>query len=124
MQRMLPRYVGLTFALLALVTSASADNDANDDINLDFSVISGLTGGPTSYLDGIKEMPWELSVFLNKCELDEGKLKASAKSAFTQSKLAFVDEVPAEHILAVQHSKSSLLPSQQSLDAPLQLSHE
>jgi hypothetical protein len=57
MQRMLPRYVGLTFALLALVTSASADNDANDDINLDFSVISGLTGGPTSYLDGIKEMP-------------------------------------------------------------------
>src|SRR5262249_25255604 len=78
--------------------SARAENAANTDIDLDFSVVTSLTGGPTSYLDGIKEMHWVL-VVTNKCGLDEQHLRASAKSTFTKSKLGFVssEEAPPEY---------------------------
>jgi hypothetical protein len=79
---MLTRYVALVFMILAFATSARAENGANTDIDLDFSIVAGLTGGPTSYLDGIKERLWVL-VVTNKCGLDEQHLRASAKSTFT-----------------------------------------
>jgi hypothetical protein len=95
---MLTRYAALVFTILAFATSARAENAANTDIDLDFSVVTGLTGGPTSYLDGIKEMHWVL-VVTNKCGLDEQHLRASAKSTFTKSKLGFVssEEAPPEY---------------------------
>jgi len=78
---MLTRYPALVLTILAFATSARAENDANTDIDLDFSIIAGLTGGPTSYLDGIKEMHWVL-VVTNKCGIDEQHLRASAKATF------------------------------------------
>jgi len=95
---MLTRYAALVFTILAFATSTRAENDANTDIDLDFSIIAGLTGGPTSYLDGIKEMHWVL-VITNKCGLDEQPLRASAKATFTKSKLGFVssEEASPEH---------------------------
>ena len=95
---MLTRYAALVFTILAFATSARAENAANSDIDLDFSIVTGLTGGPTSYLDGINEMHWVLAV-TNKCGLDEQHLRASAKSTFTKSKLGFVssEEAPPEY---------------------------
>ena len=95
---MLTRYAALVFTILAFATSARAENAANSDIDLDFSIVTGLTGGPTSYLDGINEMHWVLAV-TNKCGLDEQHLRASAKSTFTKSKLVFVssEEAPSEY---------------------------
>src|SRR3974390_2594715 len=96
---MLTRYAALVFTFLAFATSARPESDANTDIDLDFSIIAGLEGGPTSYLDGIKEMHWVLAV-INKCGLDEQHLRASAKSTFTKSKLGFVssEEAPTERL--------------------------
>ena len=93
---MLTRYAALVFTFLAFATSA---RPANTDIDLDFSIVTGLTGGPTSYLDGIKEIHWVLAV-TNKCGLDEQHLRASAKSTFTKSKLGFVssEEAPPEQL--------------------------
>lgn len=97
---MLTRYAALVFTILAFVTSARAEDAANTDIDLDFSILSGLmVGGPTSYLDGIKEMHWAL-VMINRCGLDEQHLRASAKSTFSKSKLGFVssNEAPTERL--------------------------
>ncbi len=94
---MLTRYAALVFTILAIATPARAEDAANTDIDLDFSIVAGLSGGPTSYLDGIKEIHWVL-VVTDKCGLDEPQLKASAKSAFAKSKLGFVssEEAPSE----------------------------
>lgn len=50
--------------VVQIITSDKvAQNSAADaDIDEDFSIITGLSGGPTSYLDGIKEMPWVLKL--------------------------------------------------------------
>ncbi|MBM3543060.1 MAG: hypothetical protein FJX44_00915 [Alphaproteobacteria bacterium] len=61
----------------------------DDDIDEDFSIVTGLSGGPTSYLDGIKKMPWVLKL-LDKCDLDEQHIRESATSAFMRTKLGFV----------------------------------
>lgn len=97
---MLTRSAALVFTILALATSARAKNAANTDIDLDFSILSGLmVGGPTSYLDRIKEMHWKL-VVINRCGLDVQHLRASAKSTFSKSKLGFVssEEAPTERL--------------------------
>jgi hypothetical protein len=96
---MLTRYAALIFTFLAFATSARSEDAENTDIDLDFSIIAGLEGGPTSYLDGIKEMHWVLAV-INKCGLDEQHLRASAKSTFAKSKLGFVssEEAPTERL--------------------------
>jgi hypothetical protein len=74
----------------------AAQNSAADaDIDEDFSIVSGLSGGPTSYLDGVKKMPWVLKL-LDQCGLDEPHIRGSATSAFMRTKLGFVsndDEV-------------------------------
>jgi hypothetical protein len=95
---MLTRYAALGFTILAFATSVRAEDAANTDVDLDFSIVAGLRGGPTSYLDGIKEIHWVLAV-TNKCGLDEQHLRASAKSTFTKSKLGFVssEEAPPEY---------------------------
>jgi hypothetical protein len=67
----------------------NSDADADADIDEDFSIIAGLSGGPTSYLDGIKEMPWVLKL-LDKCDLDEQRIRGSAASAIMRTKLGFV----------------------------------
>lgn len=64
-------------------------SEADTDIDEDFSIVTGLSGGPTSYLDGIKKMPWVLKL-LDKCGLDEQHIRGSATSAFTRTKLGFV----------------------------------
>jgi hypothetical protein len=96
---MLTRYAALVFTFLAFATSARPENAANSDIDLDFSIVAGLAGGPTSYLDGIKEMHRVL-VVIDKCGLDEQHLRDSAKSTFTKSKLGFVssEEAPPERL--------------------------
>ena len=96
---MLTRYAVAVFTFLALATSARSENAEDSDIDLDFSIVAGLQGGPTSYLDGIKEMHWVLAV-INKCGLDEQHLRASAKSTFAKSKLEFVssEEAPTERL--------------------------
>lgn len=75
---------------LAIPALAHAENSATDaDIDEDFSIITGLSGGPTSYLDGIKEMPWVLKL-LDQCGLDEQQIRGSATSAIMRTKLGFV----------------------------------
>ena len=93
---MLIRYAAPVFTVLVFATSARAENAANTDIDLDFSIVTGLKGGPTSYLDGIKEMHWVLAL-TNKGGLDEQRLRASAKRTFTKSKLGFVRVVKKHH---------------------------
>lgn len=69
------------------IRSSASDNDA--DIDEDFSIISGLSGGPTSYLDGITQIPWVLKL-VDKCDLDEERIRGSAASAMARTKLGFV----------------------------------
>jgi hypothetical protein len=77
--------------VVQIITSDKvAQNSAADaDIDEDFSIVSGLSGGPTSYLDGIKKMPWVLKL-LDQCGLDEQHIRGSATSAFMRTKLGFV----------------------------------
>ena len=76
--------------VVQIITSDKvAQNSAADaDIDEDFSIIAGLSGGPTSYLDGIKNMHWVLKL-LDKCGLDEQHIRG-ATSAFMRTKLGFV----------------------------------
>lgn len=67
-----------------------AQNSTGDtDIDEDFSIVTGLSGGPTSYFDGIKEIPWVVKL-LDKCGLDVQHIRGSAASAFKRTKLGFV----------------------------------
>ena len=77
--------------VVQIITSDKvAQNSAADaDIDEDFSIITGLSGGPTSYLDGIKKMPWVLKL-LDQCGLDEQHIRGSATSAIMRTKLGFV----------------------------------
>ena len=79
--------------VVQIITSDKvAQNSAADaDIDEDFSIISGLSGGPTSYLDGIKEMHWVLKL-LDQCGVDEQHIRGSATSAFMRTKLGFVSD--------------------------------
>ena len=79
--------------VVQIITSDKvAQNSAADaDIDEDFSIISGLSGGPTSYLDGIKKMPWVLKL-LDQCGLDEQHIRGSATSAIMRTKLGFVSD--------------------------------
>jgi hypothetical protein len=65
------------------------NSDADAEIDEDFSIVAGMSGGPTSYLDGIKKMDWVLKL-LDQCDLDEQHIRGSAASAFTRTKLGFV----------------------------------
>jgi hypothetical protein len=69
--------------------NSAGDDDSDTDIDEDFSIISGLQGGPTSYLDGIKTMNWALKLS-DQCGLDEQHIRGSATSAVTRTKLGFV----------------------------------
>src|SRR5262245_35927455 len=74
------------------MTTTLASNSAVDaDIDEDFSIITGLSGGPTSYLDGIEKMPWVL-LLSDQCRLDEQHIRGSATSAIIRWKLGFVSE--------------------------------
>jgi len=73
----------ITSDKVAQNSAADADNDG------DFSIISGLSGGPTSYLDGIKKVPWALKL-LDQCGLDEQHIRGAATSAFMRTKLGLV----------------------------------
>jgi hypothetical protein len=79
--------------VVQIITSDKvAQNSAADaDIDEDFSIITGLSGGPTSYLDGVKKMPWVLKL-LDQCGLDEQHIRGSATSAIMRTKLGFVSE--------------------------------
>ena len=79
--------------VVQIITSDKvAQNSAADaDIDEDFSIITGLSGGPTSYLDGIKKMPWAL-LLTDQCGLDEQHVRGSATSAIMRTKLGFVSE--------------------------------
>ena len=77
--------------VVQIITSGKVaqDSAADADIDEDFSIIAGLSGGPTSYLDGIKKMHWVLKL-LDQCGLDEQHIRGSATSAFIRTKLGFV----------------------------------
>lgn len=77
--------------VIQIITSdnVTQNSAADADIDEDFSIISGLSGGPTSYLDGIKEMPWILKL-LDRCGLDEQHIREAATNAFMRTKLGFV----------------------------------
>src|SRR6516225_1871581 len=79
--------------VVQIITSDKvAQNSAADaDIDEDFSIIAGLSGGPTSYFDGIKKMPWVLKL-LDQCGLDEQHIRGSATSAIMRTKLGVVSE--------------------------------
>jgi hypothetical protein len=79
--------------VVQIITSDKvAQNSAADaDIDEDFSIITGLSGGLTSYLDGITKMPWALKL-LDQCGLDEQHIRGSATSAFMRTKLGFVSD--------------------------------
>ena len=79
--------------VVQIITSDKvAQNSAADaDIGEDFSIVSGLSGGPTSYLDGIKKMHWVLKL-LDQCGLDEQHIRGSATSAIMRTKLGFVSD--------------------------------
>ena len=74
--------------VVQIITSdkVAQNSDADADIDEDFSIITGLSGGPTSYLDGIKKMHWVLKL-LDQCGLDEQHIRGSATSAFMRTKL-------------------------------------
>jgi hypothetical protein len=76
--------------VVQIITSDKvAQNPAADaDIDEDFSIITGLSGGPTSYLDGIKKM--RVLKLFDQCGLDEQHIRGSATSAFMRTKLGFV----------------------------------
>ena len=73
------------------IDKVGQDSAADADIDEDFSIVTGLSGGPTSYLDGIKNMHWVLKL-LDQCGLDEQHIRGSATSAFMRTKLGFVSE--------------------------------
>ena len=79
--------------VVQIITSDKvAQNSAADaDLDEDFSIVSGLSGGPTSYLDGIKKMPWVLKL-LDQCGLDEQHIRGLAASAIMRTKLGFVSD--------------------------------
>jgi hypothetical protein len=79
--------------VVQIITSGKVaqDSAADADIDEDFSIIAGLSGGPTSYLDGIKKMPWVL-LLTDQCGLDEQHIRGSATSAIMRTKLGFVSE--------------------------------
>jgi hypothetical protein len=83
--------VSCGFAMLIILSALTGCSDADADIDEDFSIITGLSGGPTSYLDGIKEMHWVLKL-LDQCGLDEQHIRGSATSAFMRTKLGFVSD--------------------------------
>ena len=74
-----------------IAQSSDANASSDFDIDDDFSIISGLSGGPTSYLDGIKEMHWVLKL-QDQCDLDETHIRGAAASAITRTKLGFVTD--------------------------------
>jgi hypothetical protein len=76
-----------------IITSdkVAQNSGADADIDEDFSIITGLSGGPTSYLDGIKKMPWVLKL-TDQCGLDERHIRGSATNAIMRTKLGFVSE--------------------------------
>jgi hypothetical protein len=76
-----------------IITSdkVAQNSGADADIDEDFSIITGLSGGPTSYLDGIQEMPWVLKL-TDQCGLDERHIRGSATNAIMRTKLGFVSE--------------------------------
>jgi hypothetical protein len=88
---MLTRYaLFLSMIFIVVPISARAQNSAADaDIDEDFSIITGLSGGPISYLDGVKKMHWVLKL-LDQCGLDEQHIRGSATSAIMRTKLGFV----------------------------------
>jgi len=90
---MLTRYaLFLSMIFIVVPISARAQNSAADaDIDEDFSIITGLSGGPTSYLDGINKKHWVLKL-LDQCGLDEQHIRGSATSAFMRTKLGFVSD--------------------------------
>ena len=104
--------------VVQIITSDKvAQNSAADaDIDEDFSIITGLSGGPTSYLDGIKKMHWVLKL-LDKCGLDEQHIKGSATSAIMRTKLGFVSSD--EDVLERPLFQLSLQRFRQAPDAPL-----
>jgi hypothetical protein len=77
--------------VVQIITSdkAAQNSAADSDLDEDFSIVAGLSGGPTSYLDGIKKMPWVLKL-VDQCGLDEPHIRGSATSAFMRTKLGFV----------------------------------
>jgi hypothetical protein len=81
---MLTRYaLFLSMIFIVVPISARAQNSAAEaDIDEDFSIITGLSGGPTSYLDGIKEMHWVLKL-LDQCGLDEQHIRGSSLDKLT-----------------------------------------
>jgi hypothetical protein len=76
-----------------IITSdkVAQNSGADADIDEDFSIITGLSGGPTSYLDGIKKMPWVLKL-TDQCGLDKRHIRRSATNAIMRTKLGFVSE--------------------------------
>jgi hypothetical protein len=76
-----------------IITSdkVAQNSGADADIDEDFSIITGLSGGPTSYLDGIKKMPWVLKL-TDQCGLDERHIRGLATNAIMRTKLGFVSE--------------------------------
>jgi hypothetical protein len=78
---MLTRYtLFLSMIFIVVPISARAQNSAADaDIDEDFSIITGLSGGPTSYLDGIKKMHWVLKL-LDQCGLDEQHIRGRRRA--------------------------------------------
>jgi hypothetical protein len=76
-----------------IITSdkVAQNSGADADIDEDFSIITGLSGGPTSYLDGIQEMPWVLKL-TDQCGLDERHIRGLATNAIMRTKLGFVSE--------------------------------
>lgn len=79
--------------VVRIITSdeVTQNSAADADLDEDFSIVTGLSGGPTSYLDGIKEMHWVLKL-LDQCGLDEQHIRESATSAFVRTKLGFVND--------------------------------
>ena len=77
--------------VVQLITSDKvAQNSAADaDIDEDFSIIAGLSGGPTSYLNGIKKMHWCSNCLINMM-CCSSRPRGSATSAFMRTKLGFV----------------------------------
>ncbi len=71
--------------------NSAADTDSDTDIDDDFSIVSGMSGGPTSYLDGMKEMHWVLKL-QDQCGLDEKHIRAATTSAIMRTKLGFVTD--------------------------------
>ena len=88
---MLTRYaLFLSMVFIVVPISARAQNSAAEaDIDEDFSIITGLSGGPTSYLDGIKKCIGCSNCLINAVWTSSTP-GGSATSAFMRTKLGFV----------------------------------